>query len=57
MATHCQCHDTPAKVREMDGMDDVEITTFLANGLNGTYVGEWNELYIGIVTLCKTNAY
>ncbi len=28
-------------------------TTFLANGLNGIYNKEWNELYIGIVTYVK----
>ncbi len=28
----------PAMVIEMDEMDDVERTTFLANGLNGTYI-------------------
>ncbi len=27
--------------------------TFLANGLNGTFIQEWNELYIKIVTFVQ----
>ncbi len=37
-------------VRDMDGRDDVQIHTFLANGLNWIYIQEWNVLYIRIVT-------
>ncbi len=40
----------PAMVIEIDEMHDAKRTTFLANGLNGTYIQEWNELYIQIVT-------
>ncbi len=43
----------PALVIEMDEMDDAERTTFHANGLNGTYIQKWNELYIQIVTFIK----
>ncbi len=42
-----------AMVIEIDEMDDVKRTTFLANGLNRTYIKEWNELYIQIVTFVK----
>ncbi len=34
----------PAMVIEIDEMDDAKRMTFLANGLNGTYIQEWNEL-------------
>ncbi len=42
-----------AMVIEIDEMDDAKRTTFLANGLNRTYIQEWNELYIQIVTFLK----
>ncbi len=38
---------------EIDEMDDAKRTTFLANGLNGTYIQERNELYIQILTFIK----
>ncbi len=40
-------------VIEIDKMDDAKRTTFLADGLNGTYIQEWNELYIQIVIFVK----
>ncbi len=44
---------SPAMVRQMDDMGDVETTTFLTNGLNRICIQEWNELSIGIVTCVK----
>ncbi len=43
----------PVMVIDMDEKDDGERTTFVANGLNGTYIQEWNELYILISDICK----
>ncbi len=43
----------PAIVTEIDEMDDAKRTTCLDNGLNGTYIQEWNKLYIQIVTFVK----
>ncbi len=43
----------PAMNIEIDEMHDAKRTTFLANGLNGTYIQEWNELYIQILTFIK----
>ncbi len=34
-------------------MDDPKRTIFFANGLNGTYIQEWNELYIEIKTFVR----
>ncbi len=38
---------------QIDEIDDAKRTTFLDNGLNGTYIEEWNELYIQILTFVK----
>ncbi len=43
----------PAMFIDIDEMDDAKRTTFLANGLNGTYIQKWNELYIQIVIFVK----
>ncbi len=43
----------PAMAIEIDEMDDAKRTAFLANGLNGTYIQQWNELLIQILTFIK----
>ncbi len=44
---------TASSIIEIDEMAGAKRTTFIANGLNGTYIQEWNELYIQIVTFVK----
>ena len=43
----------PALMMELNRMNSTEKTIFLANGLNGSYTHEWNDVYESVLIYVK----